>query len=335
MPGPFSGAKSRNPARALANLQYLPPAQNFVPATVDIFSGTGSYPITGTARASGVPCLVSGNWMAGHRQAVSAADAHTHVMLLDPSIEIRDPYRGNAQATGITVDAIRTNGEGLPTLTSPWRFVVISFLSVVPGIGRRKVVVLDQRNNYSASVLLKDTFTDTALTLLDGGSAHVMDVGAGWTVNPGGNLQVNPSLQLDLVIGTAPSRCWAESGRSDVSSASVDVQSLAANGAGLAMRISDQNNSIEFRLSTSTGRIIKRNAGAETVLATQNVSLNSGTKHTVACVLSGSSLTGTFDGANILTATDSFNSTVTKHGCVQLTDAGSAYAKLANFVVNQ
>src|SRR5205807_2548579 len=166
------------------------------------------------------------------------------IIMLVPSIEIRDPYRGNAQATGTAVDAIRCYGEASTAGLSPWRFVVISFLYVVPGLGRRKVVILDQRNNYAASILLKDTFTDTAGTLLDGGSAHVMDVGNGWTINPTSNLKVNPSGTLDLVTGTAPSMCWADSGQASFSAAQVDILANAnlSNRTGLWLRVTDQSN---------------------------------------------------------------------------------------------
>ena len=82
-----------------------------------------------------------------------------------------------ALPAGPAPDAVQCTGETLSNVTSPWRFVVFSFIADIPGLGRRKVVFLDQRNTYPATTILKDTFTDANTTLL---TAH--GVGPGQSV---------------------------------------------------------------------------------------------------------------------------------------------------------
>src|SRR5262249_34936076 len=63
--------RAKPPPPSFGNLSgklYTPPANTFLQATADIYSNTtGTYPVAGPKRASSVPCLISGNWPAGHR----------------------------------------------------------------------------------------------------------------------------------------------------------------------------------------------------------------------------------------------------------------------------
>src|SRR5438874_1762089 len=259
MPAPLSKPPPdslHNPLAALVGIPYIPPAQCFVVASADIYAGNGSIPVPGPLRTTGVPCLVTGSWMAGHRQAVHASDAYTHIMLVDPGVEIRDPYTGNGQALGAAPDAVQCTGETLSNVTSPWRFVVFSFIADIPGLGRRKVVFLDQRNTYPATTILKDTFTDANTALL---TAHVMDAGSGWTM-AAGVAQINASGQAIIQPGSmADARARSQSGQANFIGGSLDVVAVGADPAiaGFVLRSTGASNQYEVRLCTTYLKIVK------------------------------------------------------------------------------
>jgi len=330
-PGPI------NPLALLIGLQYVPPAVCFNPATADIYTGTGSLPVPGFPggyRLTGVPVLVTGSWMAGHRQAVRASDAYTHIMLVDPAIEIRDPYTGNGQTLGTAPDAVVLTGETLSPTVDPWRFVVFSFITLIPGLGKRKVVFLDQRGTYPATTFLKDTFTDAANTVL---TSHVMDAGPAWlattgtlTIDASGRAQIQPASAAD-----AGAR--ANSGVSSFTTGALDVYvQPAAASAGMAVRSTDNNNEIEVLLTTTTLEIDVVQAGVRTNLASQAVAFVAGSKHTLAVSASGNQITASVDGGTPITGTTSFNQTRSGHGVILHYDAGSAvYAgPVDNFLVS-
>jgi hypothetical protein len=323
---PFSAGQPDNAAKALAALMYLPPANTFVPASAEIFTSTGTYPVVGTARISGIPCLVSGNWMAGHRQNVAASDAHSHLMLLDPQIEVRDPYRGNGQAVGTTVDAVRISGESSTTTYSPWRYVVMSFVTVVPGIGRRKVVVLDERFAYPASTYLRDSFTDTAGTLLEN---HTMDVGNAWLAHANNSLKINPSGSVDLVTSTTGG--WARADGGFDAGFVVATVNVNADDAGVLFRGADDSNFLSVRLSTTAFSGYKRVAGVDSQLFSVAASPVAGTNHTIKVDLTSA---GTFkaywDGANEQDVISNIAGTYA--GVIILSDAGGNHGKVSNFI---
>lgn len=319
---PAASALVGNPLAALVGIQYVPPAHCFFPAQANIYTGNGSLPVPGPKRLSAIPCLITGVWMSGHRQAVRASDAYTHIMLLDPSVDIRDPYKGNGQALGGAPDAIEVIGETLTTTTAPWRFVVFSFVTILPGIGRRKVVFLDERTSYATSILLKDTFTDTNLTDL---ATHVMEVGPGWTITTGA-LTINAANQAIIKAGTAADGgAIAASGVTDFNTGVLDVFVRADPAtAGMAVRATDINNQFEILLSTTALKIDKVQASVRSTLASQVVSLVAGTKHTLNVVVNGNIIGVNVDGGTQLNATSSFNNFQTKHGIILHYDAGGA-----------
>ena len=307
-----------------AGVHYLPSANSLVAATVDIYTGNGSYPVPGPKRAGGVPCLISGTWMAGHRQSVNTKDAHSHIMLVDPAIEIRDPYTGNGQTLGANADAVLFNGEGLTPATSPWRFVVFSFVTDIPGLGRRKVVLLDQISTYPSSVLLKDTFTDSDGTAL---ASHTMDVGGGWTVTG------TATIMSDQCSLSTTGYAISNAGKSDFSTAAIDVVKVQPAGieTGLYFRQTDTFNFWEVRLSTTLLALTKTVANVTTTVASVALSLTANSRHTINLSAQGSSIRANVDGGNQISTSDSFNSTATMHGFFWQTNAGP----VDNLVYNQ
>jgi hypothetical protein len=331
---PFSIPKRRrlqarpkpiSPLMAAVEIQYLPPAACFVPATADIYTGNGSYPIPGFPggwRLHGVPCLITGSWQAGHRQSVRASDAHTHIMLVDPATEIRDPYTGNGQSLGSAPDAVLVTGETLSNVVTAWRFVVFSFVADIPGVGRRKVVFLDQRYSYPATHLLVDTFTDINGTDL---ASHVMDVGSGWTILAGA-LSINTARQAQIKPGTlASARATAQSGVSSFTGASLEIAAVQTEpaAAGLVLRSTDVDNQYEVRLTTTTLAIVRRKTGAETVLSSTTVSLIPGSSHTLSVAAVNQTISATLDGVPLLQTSSTFNLTASKHGIVLQYDPAS------------
>jgi hypothetical protein len=232
MPAPLRhpaqvGKPGSNPASEVG-LFYIPPATCFIPTQVNIYTGNGSIPVPGWnsadagARNANVSGLITGNWLIGHRQLVTSNDNYTHVLLLDPSIEIRDPYTGIGQAPGSAPDAIEVLSEGVTAIKSGWRFVVMSGVADIPGLGRRKIVFLDQRSTYPTSTMAKDTFTDANTTEL---TSHIPDAGAtaGWqfatgdvTIDNQGRAQIKPGSAADARALINIGQTWFTSGSCDV-----------------------------------------------------------------------------------------------------------------------
>jgi hypothetical protein len=125
-------------------IQYLPPPSVFFEQTMDVYTNTGTFPPAGgNLRQASVPVRMTGTFMEGHRSKVSSTDSYTHVLLCDPNIEIRDPYTGTGNAPSGSADYI-TVPTGSSGASANWWKVVYSFNTEIPGIGRRKVILVDR-----------------------------------------------------------------------------------------------------------------------------------------------------------------------------------------------
>jgi hypothetical protein len=127
------------PAPSQGNVTYMPGAEAFFATTCDIHTALPG-PIPGPTRLQLVSTLVTGTFMEGQRQKITNSEGYTHLALLDPNVEVRDLYTGSAVAPGglpdfLAIPAGQTNNY--------WR-VIFSFVTVIPTLGRRKVVVLDR-----------------------------------------------------------------------------------------------------------------------------------------------------------------------------------------------
>jgi hypothetical protein len=141
----------------------------------------------------------------------------------------------------------------------------------------------------------------------DGGSVWVQDTsGGGVTFGISSNKAYDPFDNNGHLVASL-----------EASAADVSVQVTLAAFAGqmgLSARVSDANNFLNVRALAGTGySLFKRVAGSSTQLG----STWAGTPadgDVVKLVMSGSSLEVFVNGVSRITATDSFNSTATKHG---------------------
>jgi hypothetical protein len=132
----FHGGKGRGSDKPAI---YLPDLGAFYDNTADIRSTVG-HVVQVNGGPSGVNILLTGTFPEGHRGKVNTTDSYTHIAIVDPTVQVRDPYAGQGQAVGNNPDAFlipagQTNNKWM---------VVFSFVTVLPGLGKKKVVFLDR-----------------------------------------------------------------------------------------------------------------------------------------------------------------------------------------------
>jgi hypothetical protein len=123
-------------------ITYLPDIDTFLSQTADIYSwGAGPPPIPGNKRSSNVNILITGTYFEGMRQKVNAADCYTHVIIVDANVEIRDNYQvGGQQGTGSSDLLTIPSGQ-----TGNYWIVRFSFVTQLPGMGRKKIILADRQ----------------------------------------------------------------------------------------------------------------------------------------------------------------------------------------------
>jgi hypothetical protein len=148
-PMPISGVKAiislRNQEPSITQAEeswpiYLPPYASFRMANCDIYTGNAFPPNAGDKRTTAQPTLITGVWPEGHRQKVQAADAYTHILLCDPSVEFRDLYKGQGNAVSSTPDYLAIPSR---QTNNYWR-VTFQVQINLPGVGRQRVVFADR-----------------------------------------------------------------------------------------------------------------------------------------------------------------------------------------------
>ncbi len=127
-------------------IPFLPLASAFVPQIVDVYTGSGSFPPSpGNLRISRLSCLVTGSPIEGTRSRNSSTFGYTHVMLVDPGISLQDAYTQDNVAEVIGSPPGTADTIAIPAgQTSNLWVVVFSCLTNIPGIGHRKVALLDR-----------------------------------------------------------------------------------------------------------------------------------------------------------------------------------------------
>jgi hypothetical protein len=121
------------------NVTYMPPPEAFFPTTCDIHTGIAG-PTPGPSRLQLVSILLTGDYFEGQRQKIVGAQGYTHVALFDPNIELRDLYTGAGSPAGSTPDFLAIPAA---QFNNYWK-VICSFVTVIPGLGKRKVAILDR-----------------------------------------------------------------------------------------------------------------------------------------------------------------------------------------------
>ena len=135
----LAGGGRRANQRQAQSVPSVPGLDAFDHTTIDVWTNGGSFPPSTGKRSSGVPALITGTFLEGSYSRSQVEFGYTHALLCDPTIEIRDGYRGSA-GTPETGDFI-----AIPAGQSNNRWaVVFSFVTVLPGFGRRRVVLVDR-----------------------------------------------------------------------------------------------------------------------------------------------------------------------------------------------
>jgi hypothetical protein len=135
-------------------LPNLPDLSTFFPQTMDVYTGAqnGSVPPpAGNRRLTSMSILVTGTFLEGTRSRTIQGFAYTHVILCDPTVEIRDYYSGDtispnlAAAPYADILSIPGGTQAGGSNNNYW-LAVFSFITVIPGLGRRKVILADRHS---------------------------------------------------------------------------------------------------------------------------------------------------------------------------------------------
>jgi hypothetical protein len=85
--GPSSGGPGGLP------LPFLPPLDAFTSQSIDVYSYTNqSPPPVQSRRIQNLSCLITGSALEGTRTRNQASFGYTHILLVDPTVVIRDGY---------------------------------------------------------------------------------------------------------------------------------------------------------------------------------------------------------------------------------------------------
>jgi hypothetical protein len=125
-------------------LPFVPEVTAFFDCTADVYTYTGGAfpPPAGNKRLSAIAARITNTFGEGSRTRSQATENFTHLLLVDPSLEIRDGYLGNNTAEQATLDML-----AIPAgQTNNWYAAIFSFVCIVPTLGKRKVIVLDRHS---------------------------------------------------------------------------------------------------------------------------------------------------------------------------------------------
>ena len=143
------------------------------------------------------------------------------------------------------------------------------------------------------TTLLSDTFTDTNGVSLD---AHMMDVGAGWTLVAAAVVEVQSNRAE--VQNSNEGIAHADAGQADVTmTATINLGTSGTTG--LSARLLNQQNYWLIGISTSNAfSIFERSGGTYTSRASSAPSISAGVDYAMSAVTLGSTISATLDGGN-------------------------------------
>jgi hypothetical protein len=140
----LSSSGSPNGAPGMASndlLTYFPPLDTFQSNTMDIYPSNGTPPPPGgSARTANVNILITGVFPEGTRSRGQGGFDYTHIIVCDAFVEVHDSYVGNTQALSANGDILR-----IPSGVANYWVAVFVFVTQLPGVGRKKVVLADRR----------------------------------------------------------------------------------------------------------------------------------------------------------------------------------------------
>src|SRR5258707_7747176 len=92
----FAGGGRRANQRQQQSVPSVPGLDAFDHTTMDVWTNGGSFPPVSGKRSSNIPVFITGTFLEGSYSRSQVEFGYTHALLCDPTIEIRDGYRGNA-----------------------------------------------------------------------------------------------------------------------------------------------------------------------------------------------------------------------------------------------
>jgi hypothetical protein len=167
----------------------------------------------------------------------------------------------------------------------------------------------------AGDVLVMDSFSGAAGTLLTAHAAEVQPAETQWTLEAGA-----PRLQDGMVgvseAGPVAIQATLDAGISDILAA-VDYQAGVGPGVGaLAFRLIDGDNHLLLKTNGNWLELYRRRSGRSTLVASSPLphTLVSGTTHRLEVHADGPNIEGWWDGTCLLRVRDSFQQTATRHG---------------------
>src|SRR5260370_520106 len=122
---PFSKRRTKPP----------PPASTMQPVQPTPITDT-----PGDSRRSLVNIPNTGVFPEGTRSRGQGGFDYTHIIVCDVFVEVHDSYVGNTQALSANGDILR-----IPSGVANYWVAVFVFVTQLPGVGRKKVVLADRR----------------------------------------------------------------------------------------------------------------------------------------------------------------------------------------------
>jgi hypothetical protein len=135
----FAGGGRRAAQRQQQSVPSVPGLEAFDRTTMDVWTNGGSFPPVAGKRTAGAPIAITGTFLEGSYSRSQLEFGYTHAILANPTVEIRDGYRGNAGGPTIGDYIAIPAGQ-----TNNFWSAVFSFVTILPGYGRRRVVLLDR-----------------------------------------------------------------------------------------------------------------------------------------------------------------------------------------------
>lgn len=133
------GGRQQAGQRRNQSVPSVPGLEAFDHTTVDVWTNGGAFPGSCTKRSSNAPALVTGTFLEGSYSRSQVEFGYTHAVLIDPTVEVRDGYRGSAGSPAVGDFIAMPAGQ-----TNNYWSVVFSFITILPGHGRKKVMLLDR-----------------------------------------------------------------------------------------------------------------------------------------------------------------------------------------------
>jgi hypothetical protein len=207
----------------------------------------------------------------------------------------------------LTVPA-RLDTTVIATGQAPGRGTVIA--TALNGVSGSATVTVD-----SAGILIHDSFLEVDGTPLSAHRPDIDQTGGTWSVVGSPTPRITAE-QLTISGGTTQGLLSVID--STAANATVGVDWRAGPGlwpyAGLVLRYADSANYLQLVADQATLAVWRVRAGVATLVSWTALPVTPGSTHRLQAVLNGSSIQASVDGVVLLTASESFNQTATRHG---------------------